>query len=107
MNINIYGKSDKVTESLREAIYSRFDKLSKYETGTYSVTLDVRHGDHVAEAIVHVPNSKDVHASAKTSDMYQSIDELADKLERQLEKIKGKNLEIDRSSITDELLDEE
>lgn len=97
MNIQIYAKSVELTDSLREAVQDSFEKLQHYSTGTFSVTLDVRHGDHVADAIVHVPGHNDVFASSSTKDMYRSIDEVSDKIETQLRKYQDKNKNIDRT----------
>lgn len=105
MNIQIYAKSVDLTNGLREAVYDSFNKLENYMTGTFSVTLDVRHGDHVADAIVHVPGHNDVYASSSTKDMYKSIEEVSDKIETQLKKYQDKNKNIDRTEFKE--LDEE
>jgi putative sigma-54 modulation protein len=54
-----------------------------------TVTLSVEKLEHKAEALVRVPGN-DIFVEADSADMYASIDDLVDKLDRQLVRRKEK-----------------
>ena len=53
------------------------------------MVLTVEKLNQIAEASIHVSGT-DIHAKAENADMYASIDNLVDKLDRQILKYKGK-----------------
>ena len=55
------------------------------------VVLNIEKHCHQAEATAHVPGAE-LFANADAEDMYAAIDLLADKIDRQLLKNKGKNV---------------
>jgi len=109
MNIIFKGKHIEVTEALRN--YAE-KKLSKIE----------RHFDHILEVIVTLSVEKNrqivevtlqtnralIRAEEETNDMYTSIDKVADKLERQIQKYKEKYFQKSYPNTNDiELANEE
>ncbi len=91
MQLNISGHHLEVTDSLRNYVTSKIEKLSHHFdkiTNTH-VTLSVDKQVQKAEATMHV-NGKDLFAEANHDDLYAAIDQLADKLDRQLIKHKEK-----------------
>jgi putative sigma-54 modulation protein len=91
MDINFTGHGIELTAAIRdltskkfERIHRHFDKLSKI-----NVVFGVENLTHTAESTLHVAGA-DFHASASADDLYKAIDELVDKLDRQLIKHKEK-----------------
>lgn len=91
MQINLTGHHVELTDSLRDYVNTKFEKLERHfdHINNVHVVLTVEKLSQKAEATVHL-NGTDVHASATDNDMYASIDALVDKLDRQVLKYKGK-----------------
>ena len=91
MQINISGHHLEVTESLKDYVSSKLDRLNNHHDRitTIHVILSVDKLIQKAEATVHV-SGKDLFADATSEDLYAAIDSLADKLDRQLIKHKEK-----------------
>lgn len=92
MQINITGHHVELTPALREFVENKFAKLERFfdQIISIQVTLTVDKLRQIAESDIKVAGG-DIHASAESEDMYASIDQLMDKLERQLIKHKEKN----------------
>jgi putative sigma-54 modulation protein len=95
MQINISGHHVDVTPALREYVNSKLERLNRHFdqiTNTH-VVLTVERSRQSADATLHVAGA-DIAASAESEDMYAAIDDLTDKLDRQIikhkEKIRGK-----------------
>lgn len=91
MKITITGKQIALTEGLKSRVEDRFAKLDKYffkDTEAF-VTLSVQREDQVIEATIHSGNLL-LRVEEATTDMYSSIDNAVDILERQLRKNKTK-----------------
>ncbi len=89
MKITMTGKQIELTSALKDRITERFSKLDRYfhkETEA-SVTLSVQREKQVVEATVYSSNLM-VRVEEATDDMYVSIDNAVDILERQLRKHK-------------------
>jgi putative sigma-54 modulation protein len=91
MQLNISGHHVDLTESIKEYVTSKLEKLEKHNDKITStnVILSVDKLIQKAEATVHV-SGKDFFADAESEDLYAAIDMLADKLDRQLIKHKEK-----------------
>ncbi len=89
MNIIIKGRNIEVTDALKDYVEKRFSKLEKYFTKELegTVTLIVERDTHRAEATIPI-NRYILRAEDISSDMYASIDEVCDKIERQVRKYK-------------------
>ena len=94
MQINLSGHHIDVTPALREYVNTKLSKLQRhYDNITNAdVTLTVEKMIHKAEASVHVAGA-DLFAACESEDMYAAIDQLTDKLDRQLIKHKEKNID--------------
>lgn len=91
MQINITGHHLEITDSIRDYVNSKLDRLGNHHdriTNTH-VILSVDKLEQKAEATLHV-SGKDIFADACSDDLYAAIDALADKLDRQLIKHKEK-----------------
>jgi putative sigma-54 modulation protein len=89
MNINYTFKKMDATEALKARVKERTEKLQKFlgKVSECAWVFFVEADEHVAEMRVTGPHI-DYFAQAKTSDMYASIDECVDKIEKQLRKHK-------------------
>ena len=89
MKITMVGKQIELTEGLKARVEDRFSKLDKYfykDTEAF-VTLSVQKEDQVVEATIH-SGSLMLRAEEVTQDMYMSIDNAVEILERQLRRNK-------------------
>ncbi len=91
MQINITGQHLKVTSSLKEYIEKKFEKLTRHFDHVINihVVLTVEKLEHHAEASLQVSGNK-IFATASNEGMYAAIDNLVDKLDRQIVKHKEK-----------------
>ncbi|MDD1782223.1 ribosome hibernation promoting factor [Enterovibrio sp. ZSDZ35] len=91
MQINLTGHHVEVTDSLREYVMTKFDKLERFfdHINNVYVVLNVEKLQQIAEATLHV-NNGEIHAKADSENMYAAIDALTDKLIKQLTKHKEK-----------------
>lgn len=91
MNINVRGKNMEVTQALREHAERRIGKLEKYLDGMGDaiVTLKVQKDFQTVEVTIPI-NGMILRGEEATIDMYMSIDNVVDKLEKQIEKYKAK-----------------
>lgn len=87
MNINIRGKHIEVTDALKDYVMKRVSKLERYsdEFQDVQVTLLVEKDRHRVEVTAPI-NGMILRGEEETSDMYQSIDLVLEKLERQIDK---------------------
>lgn len=113
MQISISGHHVSITDALKTHIEEKLAKVERHFDHINSLqvilSLDNHHNEtthkgqnnHKAEAILRVPGSE-VFAQANADDMYQSISQMADKLDRQVRKHKNKlkNHKADASSIS-------
>lgn len=95
MHINVSGHHVEVTTALHDYVLNKLSRLQRHfdNITTTDVTLTVEKMVQKAEASVHVAGA-DLFAAAESTDMYAAIDDLTDKLDRQL--IKHKEKTIDR-----------
>lgn len=91
MQVNISGHHVEVTEALHEFVNARLEKLQRHydQIGNVQVTLTVEKLRQKAEASVNIKGAQ-LHAEAVDEDLYTSIDQMTDKLDRQLLKHKEK-----------------
>lgn len=97
MQLHFTGKNIVMTDALKAFITDKFQPLHKrysHITNVYVVLL-VEKADQIAEATVHMSGTE-LHATAKSHDMYKSIEELANKLLGQITKFKEKTTEHHR-----------
>ncbi|OOZ42944.1 ribosome hibernation-promoting factor, HPF/YfiA family [Solemya elarraichensis gill symbiont] len=91
MQINLTGRHIDVTDSLRDYVTSKMDRIERHfdHVTNIHVVLDVEKLRQKAEASFHI-SGHDIFAEAENEDMYAAIDSLVDKLDRQLLKYKEK-----------------
>jgi putative sigma-54 modulation protein len=92
MNLNITGHHVEVTPALREYVQGKVDKVIRHfdHVTSVHVILSVEKLVQKAEITLHV-KGKDIFADSSDTDLYAAIDLLTDKLDRQVQKYKGKH----------------
>lgn len=91
MQLNITGHHVELTDSMKDYVTSKIQKLERHIDGitNVQVTLLVEKQRQTAEATLHISGA-DIHGTAEQEDMYAAIDLLVDKLDRQILKHKEK-----------------
>lgn len=104
MKIQVKGKNMEVTPALKEYVEKRIGKIEKYFEGELreaTVTLIVEKEMQRVEVTVPL-NGYILRGEEETSDMYTSIDNVVEKLERQVRKYKTRiNKQIKNLSVLD------
>lgn len=91
MNVEITGRHIEITQALREFATEKLQKLTRLLDGPLDVhvVLGIEKHRHIAE--IQVKSRAGVFSSAhETGDLYTSISDVAEKLERQAQKHKEK-----------------
>lgn len=91
MKLHHTGKNIDVTQALKSFTEEKLNKLAKKFSHISNVYIvyTVENATQIAEATVHI-DGFEIHASADTQDMYQSIEAMIDKLNTQLIRHKEK-----------------
>jgi putative sigma-54 modulation protein len=90
MNLTISGHHLDVTPALRAYVESKLERIARHFDQVVDIrvllTVDkIKDKDHrqKAECNIHV-KGKDIYAESTHADLYAAVDELADKLDRQV-----------------------
>jgi putative sigma-54 modulation protein len=88
--IQVTGRHVSVTEAMKEYCRRRLAclHLDYPKIIEVQILLDVQKYRHTAEVILHCSNHITLEASAESDDMYVSVDEVVDKIARQMRKYK-------------------
>mgnify|MGYP003668791418 FL=1 len=91
MQLNLTGQHVDITDSLRDHVNNKFEKLTRHfdHMTNVHVILSVEKDRQKAEATVHASGA-DIFASDEGDNMYAAIDSLIAKLDRQVIKHKDK-----------------
>lgn len=91
MQLNLSGQHVEITDSLRDYVNSKLERLTRHfdHMTNVHVILSVEKTRQKAEATIHVSGA-DLFASDENEDMYTAIDALISKLDRQIIKHKDK-----------------
>ncbi|EIA1556322.1 ribosome-associated translation inhibitor RaiA [Vibrio parahaemolyticus] len=92
MTMNITGKNIEITSAIRAHIESKFKKLEKWQVdiiGCQATFSEEPNKQKKFEAVIKVPKGQLV-ASATHEDLYAAINEVEQKIERQLNKLTHK-----------------
>ena len=95
MNLTISGHHLDVTPALREYVISKLDRITRHFDQVVDITvllsvekLSEKERRQKAEVTLHV-KGKDLFAECASEDLYAAIDQLMDKLDRQVIKYKS------------------
>ncbi len=91
MNIIVTGRQLEITTALKNYAEKKIKRFNRYLSNISEavVTLSVQKYRHKVEVLLKV-NGVLIQAEGITGDVYSSIDEVAEKLERQIKKYKEK-----------------
>jgi len=91
MQLNVSGHHVEVTDSLRDYVETKIEKIGRHFDLVSAVNciLTVEKLRHKAEATINV-NGGTIYADNTEEDMYAAIDGLVDKLDRRVRKHKEK-----------------
>lgn len=91
MKINLSGHHIEITDSLRSFVEDKMSKLDRHYDNITSgqVTLTVIKERMTAESTLSISGGE-LHASAESTDMYAAIDQMVEKMTRQVQKHKEK-----------------
>src|SRR5437762_12289053 len=89
MNLNLTGHHLAITPAIRDYVIAKLDRVTRHfdHVIDVNVVLSVDKLRQQVTANLHV-RGKDIHAECVEPDMYAAIDALADKLDRQVLKLK-------------------
>jgi len=99
MQVNVRGKNISVTGALKEYAEKKVRKLERYfnNYGEAQVVLSVQKESHKVEVTIPI-NGIILRGEETTGDMYASVDLVVEKLEKQVEKYKGRLLKREREA---------
>lgn len=91
MQINLTGRHVEITEALKDYVDTKFAKLERHfeHINNVHVVLNVEKLQQIAEAKLNLSGGE-VFAVSESENMYAAIDQLIDKLDRQVIKHKEK-----------------
>jgi putative sigma-54 modulation protein len=91
MNLQLSGHHLEITPAIREYITGKLGRIKRHfdHVIDVSVVLSVEKLQQKVEANVHL-RGKDIYVECEDADMYAAIDNLIDKLDRQIIKHKEK-----------------
>jgi len=108
MHIYVNGRNIEITDAIKAYVKEKIGKVANHydQIQGIEVVLSVvknpaASGKHVAEVTCKM-NTGVIHCKEEADSMYESIDLLADKLNRQVKKFKDKMLGSQRESIRTE-----
>jgi putative sigma-54 modulation protein len=92
VEITVTGRHPGISQEMRTNAEGKVRKLTRIfdRLSSARVTLEVNGIDHCAEASVHGPRGAVFVAHASAADMATAVEQLSDRLERQLRKFKTK-----------------
>ena len=92
MEIHYTTHQLELTQALKDFIADKMQRLLHRDAtiDKLNISLRVENITHLAEGDLRL-NGHDIHATAKSSDMYETIDILVDKLVTQITKLKEKS----------------
>lgn len=91
MQLAVRGKNIEITHSLREYVERKIGRIERYidQPVNAQVNMYVERGRHIVE-VTAILNGLLLRGEEATGDMYASIDLVADKLEKQVQKYKAR-----------------
>jgi len=100
MNLNVSGHHLEVTPAIRGYVQGKLERVTRHFDHVIDahVILSVDKLRQKAEVTLHL-RGKDLHCASEDQDLYAAIDLLADKLDRQVLKYKGKRGELPHAAL--------
>ena len=90
MEVRVSGRHVKVTDQVRQYVEEKMTRLTKHFDGIHKVELTASHeGERLkVEMVVHAVRGINLAAEGLGSSLVQAIDQAADRMDRQVRKLK-------------------
>ena len=105
MKIIVSGKQLKITDAIRNYTEEKINKIFKYTDAITEVdvvlTVEQKKSEgevHKADGLVYASGTK-IKVEARNTDLYAAIDELSERLERQVRKYKEKQKDHNKKGL--------
>ena len=112
MHIHVNGRNIEITDAIKAyvkekigKVATRYDQIQAIDVVLSVIKNPAAEGKHIAEVTCKT-NSGSIRCEEAAESMYASIDLLADKLARQITKLKDKNISSDKASIRTDIVEE-
>ncbi|HUJ01319.1 MAG TPA: ribosome-associated translation inhibitor RaiA [Usitatibacter sp.] len=85
MNLHLTGHHVEITAAIRDYVVAKLERINRHfdHVIDVNVIMTVQKLEQQIEANVHL-SGKDIHVCCNDGDMYAAIDQLMDKLDRQV-----------------------
>ena len=85
MNLHLTGHHVEITPAIRDYVVAKLERINRHfdHVIDVNVIMTVQKLEQQIEANVHL-SGKDIHVCCNDGDMYAAIDQLMDKLDRQV-----------------------
>jgi len=85
MNLHLTGHHVEITPAIRDYVVAKLERINRHfdHVIDVNVIMTVQKLEQQIEANVHL-SGKDIHVRCNDGDMYAAIDQLMDKLDRQV-----------------------
>ena len=92
MMINITSRHADISDTQKDHVHSKLSAvLDVYPEVEYAhVIMDTQKFRHIIEVVVQGKNHLRIEAKEESDDMYASVDKVADKVDRQLRRVRDK-----------------
>lgn len=93
MQVIIATRHGDISDRMQEQIREQMGRLSRYESrvSRVDVTLNREKNRWEVEGLAHVDNAEPVHAHAEGDDVQTLVDQVLDRLTRQLKRIRERH----------------
>ena len=90
MKLSVTGRHIEITDSMRRYVEEKANKLTRFydRVTTIDIVVDQESLQHRVELVVRADHKHTFVAQVDSSDFYKAVDQVADKMERQLTKHK-------------------
>lgn len=95
MNINITSRHVDITDAIKAHVVSKLDGVLQEhpQVEHVHVVLDIQKFRHIVEVTIQAKHHVHIDAKEVTDDMYKSIDQVVDKVDRQLHRSREKRID--------------
>lgn len=93
-NIKIVGRNIEISSEVKEFIYEKLDRLSRYhqKISSLEITIEKERFDYLINILLHTYNKKIIKISVKDKGLHSGLDIAIDKLKDVLVKYKEKKV---------------
>ncbi len=107
--LELHGLNIEITRAIEQYVSKKFNRATKHTSEFISnvrvnLSCESRTATHLVEVIVFLHGGKTIRNQTRTEDMYASVDIASASLERQLRKIKERNIDVKRYQSMEEKL---